>query len=121
MSNLTVVRFNPKTVAVEIQANFNYVYEIDLEERCSNAEKLLDTLLQVEKKTWCTPEMFRDVIKCFRDTAWLLFGETLQGLICPWGKSQFVDWKKATRSGKRFPEPNIKVIEGRPESGFVSV
>lgn len=98
------VRFNRKAITLDVKATPNYTYQIDLE-RCTNAAGLLDHLLQIQMKTWCTPDLFNEVIECLRDTAWTLFGNTLQGLVCPFGQSVYADWKRAARSGKTYPPP----------------
>ena len=72
-------------------------YELDLE-RCGDAAGLLDGILQVADKTWCTPSMLKSLLDEINRACRETFGRGVQGTYCPFGQNKQVDWRKKVMS-----------------------
>lgn len=94
------VYFDKENLTIQIDhENGGNIYYIDLEE-CKNSAQLLDWIFQIIEKTWCTPQIMFDILKCIDDACHEVHGNYVQGVYCPWGKSKQVNWKKP----KKQPE-----------------
>ena len=69
------------------------MYEVDLE-RCNDAVGLLDSILQVNNKIWCTPEMLKSLIDEIDRACREVFGRGIQGTFCAFDSYRQVDWKR---------------------------
>lgn len=78
-------------------------YEIDLEAMDSSAE-VLDFIFQVAGKTWSDTKLIGEMIHAIEDACQRQFGDSAQGVLCPWGNSMRIDWKNRT-SKRAKPTP----------------
>lgn len=74
------------------------VYEVDLE-RCNDPAQLLDYLLQVSDKPWCDRALAGELLAAVETACRKRFGETAQGVFCPFGKPRKVNWATGRRQG----------------------
>lgn len=98
-------RFNRKALSLEMLDKYgSCYYDIDLE-CCTDSAGLLDYILQIALKShpMFAPAVVGDLICALEDAAFENFGTNLQGLYCPFGKSQKVDWRKRKRKARRPP------------------
>jgi len=86
------IELNKRTLELCITTDDGCEYNIDLE-RCNNSSELLDWILHINAKTWCTPEILKGVIDVLEDAAHDYFKIDLQGLYCPFGSNKEVIWK----------------------------
>ena len=68
-----------------------YLYEVDLE-RCNDPAQLLDYLLQVSDKPWCDRALAGELLAAVETACRKRFGDTAQGVFCPFGKPRRVNW-----------------------------
>jgi hypothetical protein len=71
-------------------------YEVDLETMTSSA-KVLDWILQIAGKRQDDPAWdFRGFINVLQDVFWHRFGNTIQGVCCPFGQNMRINWRRKT-------------------------
>jgi hypothetical protein len=68
-------------------------HEIDLNE-CTDAARMLDALLLLSRKTWCTPDILFDVVLCMEEASQKVHNTTAQNVFCPLGQFRSTTWKK---------------------------
>lgn len=88
--------FRPETleIVIPVPGHKGYEYPIDLE-RCKTSAQFLDWILQIHSKNWCDAELLKALLDCFETTCESVFGQTLQGVFCPFGQNQIVNWREA--------------------------
>jgi len=72
------------------------LYGIELED-CTDSAQVLDGLLQVQGKTWSTPEDIGNILKGIDAVA----GGGLQGAVCPMGHNRQIDLRAIYEDRKR--------------------
>ncbi|MFN0149601.1 MAG: hypothetical protein ACKVU1_02690 [bacterium] len=70
--------------------------EFDIEE-CTNSAQMLDRIYKIAHKSWCTPEILRDLLLTIERACHEVHGQSVQALLCPWGRSRRVSWKPKAR------------------------
>ena len=92
---LAIFNADQKTIDVIVDPNDQNTstYEIDLV-RATNSAELLDWILQVAEKSWCTPQHLFDLIEEIGNTCLAIFGNSPQGVYCPGGSDRKVDWSQ---------------------------
>lgn len=78
-------------------------YSLHLDE-ARNAVELLDWLVQISHKSYIDPQRFRDVFDELEDACVQVFGNTLQGVYCPWAEPRIVDWRRGVTRPARLEE-----------------
>jgi putative alpha-1,2-mannosidase len=87
------VRFNREMLTIEVdQGRGGAFYEIDLE-RCNTPAQMLDWIYQLHGKAWVTATIMYEILGAFERACREVFGTSVQGLFCPGGTNQRVDWK----------------------------
>jgi len=54
---------------------------------------MLDSILQVAGKRWCTPEILYDFIRCLDEACLEVHKEHARALLCPYGRDRKIVWK----------------------------
>ena len=86
--------FHRKTLEIVIRdEKGRQMYELDLE-RCTTPASLLDGILQVTGKTWCTASMTKDLLRELDRACREVFGRGAQGTFCAFGQNKRVDCRK---------------------------
>lgn len=67
-----------------------HFYAIDLRE-CNTPAQVMDWLFQVYNKHW-GPEVISDVFRVFEEASELFFRSSIQGVLCPGGDAETVEW-----------------------------
>lgn len=93
------VVFDQEQRTLDIHVDGRQVYRIDLD-RCTSPAQILDWLMQVHHKRWCTPELFWKIVRRLDYAAQEVFGQGIQGVFCPSGSPQTANWKEAMRARK---------------------
>ncbi len=86
-------RENDLTIQIYSLPQKTSLYEIDLE-KCNDSAETLDYILQLMGKGWATPQLIFDVLREIERACEVVFGFGAQGVFCPFGNNQQVDWKK---------------------------
>jgi len=81
-------------------------YSLHLDE-ARNGVALLDWLLQIAMKGWCSPQLLHDLVWELEDACEGVFGKNLQGVYCPWGEPRVVDWSQGTTRAARLQAGNM--------------
>lgn len=84
--------FNESNLTIEIRNKDHFFYEVDLE-RCRDSAELLDWILQVNLKTWCTPSIIKELLDTIEEACEKIFFNNAQGVYCPSGEGQEAKWK----------------------------
>ena len=88
------VVFNKDDATIEFRDDDQYLlYTIDLD-RCTNAAELLDWVLQVNTKSWATPQVVKDTLDRIEEVCEHVFDCSAQGVFCPGGKFATVTWEE---------------------------
>ena len=61
--------------------------------RCATSAQCLDWILQVAKKTWCTPQMLYDLVEQIELACREVHGKSAQSVFCPGGSYREVKWE----------------------------
>lgn len=98
--------FNPEILTIDIyeEGRSGISYQVDLEE-CVDSAELLDFIFQVNDKTWFTSEMTYELLWSLEFACHKVFNNNLQGVYCPCGRGNKVNWKKKTY-GLKEVNPN---------------
>ncbi len=90
---MTKVYFNKSDLTIDIvlEDEKEWSYVIDLE-RCTDSAQMLDSLFQLQLKTWCTPQILFDVFKEIDKACAEIQGKNAQAVFCPLGENQAVQW-----------------------------
>ena len=83
------------TIQVWKGDRLNDYYEIDLED-CNHPGRLLDMVLQMNKKTWENHLAVREFLLCLENACREVFNTNAQGVYCPGGCDHVVDWPSGT-------------------------
>ncbi len=95
------VRFDPVRRVIDVTS-----YSLHLDE-ARNGVALLDWLLQIAMKGWCSPQLLHDLVWELEDACEGVFGKNLQGVYCPWGEPRVVDWSQGTTRAARLQAGNM--------------
>lgn len=91
------VYFQESNLTIQIEsANQKYwLYEIDLE-KCIDSTEVLDYILQIADKQWCTPQLIFDLLKEINQASLKIHGVNAQAVFCQQGLNQKVSWNQTT-------------------------
>ena len=92
------VRFDPVRRVIEVTG-----YCLHLDE-AKNGVALLDWLLQIAMKGWCSPQLLHDLVWELEDACERVFGKNLQGVYCPFEEPRVVDWRQGTTRAARLED-----------------
>jgi D-glycero-D-manno-heptose 1,7-bisphosphate phosphatase len=87
-----LARFDQDELVIVISEGSSSEYRIDLKQ-CTDAAKMLDAILQLARKAWCTPDILFDVLLCIEEASKKVHGSTAQNVFCPLGQVRSVIWK----------------------------
>jgi hypothetical protein len=79
------------TIQIESEDGKDWLYEVDLE-RCTDSAQMLDYLLQIASKDWCTPQILYDLINEIEKACQQIQKTNAQAVFCPFGQNQKVNW-----------------------------
>ena len=79
------------TIQIESDGGKDWLYEIDLE-NCTDSAQILDYILQITGKSWCTPQTLYEIIQELEKACKEVHGTNTQRVFCPMGESQKVTW-----------------------------
>lgn len=96
------VKFYRETFELQVWCG-NGSYWIDLE-LANSPGGVLDILTQLFKKDWVGPDLFYEIFEGINDAFREVFGGGMQGLLCPSGSNQRVNWQ----TGRKVPEKGKK-------------
>lgn len=83
-----------ETLEIKVNTGLGGVwYPVDLE-RCNSSEEMLDWIWQLYSKSWMTPALMAEVLTVFEHACYCRFGMNPQGVFCPFGVGNKVDWKR---------------------------
>jgi hypothetical protein len=85
-----LVTFNEQNLTLTLHGPYDY--EIDIEEWTDSAE-MLDWILQIANKTWCSPELLYQFVMAIEEICHIRFDNGAQGVFCPFGQSKTVKWR----------------------------
>ena len=88
------VTFDPETGVVTFWSKNSDVYDFNIE-RLTSGSEVLDWFLQVNNKSWCTPEHLKSFLNCIEEISDLYFDMGAQGVFCPGGQNKTADWNTA--------------------------
>lgn len=74
------VKINHKKQSIDIYDGHGWIYDIDLEQ-CTTSAEVLDWIMQIYNKNWCTPDLISEVIDVLNKA----IPGGIQGSICPLG------------------------------------
>lgn len=57
-------KYHPNNFTLECRDERGFIYEVDLE-RCRTSAEMLDWIFQVNKKTWATAEIVKNLLDAF--------------------------------------------------------
>lgn len=83
--------FYKDELVIRVNTGKGKPYVMDLR-TCTDAAQLLDWILQISCKGWCTPETLFDLHLCIEEACFEVFGKRAQGVFCPHGVNQHVTW-----------------------------
>jgi hypothetical protein len=83
--------FQKDRLTIHVDTGGHRSYPVDLK-TCTNSAEMLDWILQIAGKGGCTPEMLYDLVKCIEQACFDVHGKSAQGVFCPFGKDQTVQW-----------------------------
>jgi hypothetical protein len=87
------VEFRPETQQILIDGG-EYVIHVG---RLTTTGECLDRLLEVKRKDWADSEVLKRVLDALEAACEWRFGDTAQGVFCPWGQHSHVHWHRRTR------------------------
>lgn len=85
-----------ENLTIPIYEDGAQIYEIDLAE-CTNSAELLDWIMQIHGKTWCTSDLMSEVLETLNAACLEYFDQPVQGVFCPMGNDRKVEWPKSSR------------------------
>ena len=90
---MTKVYFQKSNLTIQIESNDGkeWLYEVDLE-KCTDSAQILDYILQIAGKEWCTPQILYDLTKEIEEACKKVHGKNAQLVFCPFGQNQQVSW-----------------------------
>lgn len=68
------------------------VYDFTIDRLASGSE-VLDWFFQVNDKRWCTPQHLKEFLNCIEEITDLYFDDNAQGVFCPGGVNNQIDWE----------------------------
>lgn len=77
------------------------IYNIDLDS-CTNAKDLLDYLLQINEKNWCSPQCLKDLVSIFEDVCYEKYKNNLQGMYCQHHHDRFDNNNQSNQVTKNY-------------------
>ncbi len=89
---MSATYFDEQNLTIEIVDGENR-YQLDLEQ-CVDSASLLDWILQLHGKDW-SAQALHDFLECLNEACKRVFGNTTQGVFCPFGQDRSVDWLDA--------------------------
>lgn len=89
LKNLTHFKFKKSGSVLETRNIFKYEISI---EACVNSSQLLDKILQLHNKSWCTCAMIGELIEAVELICFLKKEDMAQGVFCPCGVYKKVAW-----------------------------
>lgn len=108
------VRVNSPSLTIEIYQNGQWVYEIDLLQ-CTSSAQMLDWIMQVHSKGWCTAGLISEVITALNNASMEFFGSFVQGVFCPNGIDREAIWRQPRAV---FGEkPSVAIVRGKVKAG----
>jgi hypothetical protein len=90
-----MVYIDHSNLTIQIYQAGAWLYEVDLE-RCTNSAEMLDWIMQLNRKQWCTGDVLHEVIGLFNAACLTYFNKTVQGAICPQGVDHKVTWPRTS-------------------------
>lgn len=87
------VTFDPDTGMISFWSENTEIYDYEVN-RLSSGSEVLDLLMQVSNKAWCTGEHLKAFLDCLEQMTDLYFKNGAQGVFCPGGVNKEVDWEK---------------------------
>jgi hypothetical protein len=93
---MTKVYFQKSNLTIQIESDDgkDWLYEVDLE-NCTDSAQILDYILQIADKDWCTPQILYDLIKEIEKASREVHRKNAQGVFCPLGENQKVSWVRS--------------------------
>ncbi|MEQ5321482.1 TIR domain-containing protein [Providencia rettgeri] len=85
------VTFDPESQTISFWNKDKEVYNFTID-RLSSGSEVLDWFFQIANKGWCTGEHLKAFLSCLEEITDLYFKQNAQGVFCPWGINQEVDW-----------------------------
>jgi D-glycero-D-manno-heptose 1,7-bisphosphate phosphatase len=85
--------FNQDVLTITLNPGTLSEHEFDLKE-CTDSATLLDSILDVSSKVWCTPQMLFDLLLCIEEASTKMHGLPTRKLFCPLGLNRNVTWRE---------------------------
>ncbi len=92
-----IVTFDSKTGTITFWHNRNNIYDFTID-RLESGSSVLDWFLQVNSKGWCTAEHIKQFLDCLEEITELYFDRNAQGVFCPMGQNQHLEWDKVLKN-----------------------
>lgn len=89
-----LARFDHETLTIVIGEGTISEYRMDLQ-TCTDSARLLDALLSVAHKPWCTPHIFFDLVLCLEEASQQVHQNNIQNVFCPFGQSREASWNSS--------------------------
>jgi D-glycero-D-manno-heptose 1,7-bisphosphate phosphatase len=91
--NSGLAHFDQQRMIITLRAGPLMEHEIDLREWTS-ATAMLDTILGITRKPWCTPQILFDLLMAVEESSRAVYGTSAQDVFCRRDQDQPVEWKK---------------------------
>lgn len=88
-----LVTFDPDTGVISFWDDGREAYDFTID-RLSSGSEVLDWFFQIGGKHWCTGQHLMAFRDCLEEITDLYFQNNAQGVFCPGGNNQEVDWKE---------------------------
>jgi hypothetical protein len=85
------IKFDEDSLTIDFMYEDNIIYQLDLE-RCKTSSELLDWILQINDKSWCTPNVLKELFRILDEASNIVFYDSIQMIYCPFGNNKHVDW-----------------------------
>jgi D-glycero-D-manno-heptose 1,7-bisphosphate phosphatase len=89
--NSGLAYFDPEQMTITLRAGPLTEHEINLRE-CDSAAALLDTVLEITRKSWCTPQILFDLFMAIEESSKAVYGTNAQEVFCRRNQDQPVEW-----------------------------
>lgn len=86
------VTFDYDTGVISFWIDRQEVYDFSID-RLSSGSEILDWFFQINSKQWSTPQHLKEFLDCIEEITSLYLQKNAQGVFCPFGDNQHVDWK----------------------------
>ncbi len=92
-----VVTFDSKVGIITFWRDRDNVYDFKID-RLDSGAAVLDWFFQINSKGWCTAQHLKQFLDCLEEITELYLDKNAQGVFCPMGQNQQLDWDQIVRN-----------------------